>query len=746
MHRMSRAVARGAAALAVAAVVMSGWGDRGVSAQRLRSGGDGMLVGIEALKDPPGAVCAWPTDWQVNELRAERAAAGRVEQQGRRGRSAVAPGGDLIGGDPIRAVRDPNAAFAAVAVDVARNEVIATDENLFQILAFDRTGNTPPGIPRTMPKRTIAGEKTQIEFQSGVYVDPETGDIYATNNDTRNKLAVFAHGGDGNVAPVRLLDTPHGAFGITVDNAHQEMLITIQHDSAVVTYRKQADGKESPTRLLQGNKTGVADPHGIVVDPRDDLIFVANYGSTHDTSATIEKRTGVPSGGLDAGKSNWPLGREYAIPGSGTTNAPSIVVHKRTDSGNASALRVIQGPATQLDWPTGLAFDAERRELYVANDAGASVLVFDANANGNVAPKRVLKGARTNLANPTSVFVDAKNKELWVANFGGHSITVYPIDAKGDVAPRRIIRSAPPEAPSLMIGNPGAVAYDTKREEILVPNCVAHPQIAVFACLADGDARRVRAIEGQKTQLGRTMHAIAYDAIHDEIFVPQQFGQGILVFEGNATGEIAPKRVIQGPDTQLIALDRLAVDPVNNEIYVPEGRKVLVFPRDGNGNVKPTRVIEGPDTTMLAARAVAVDPSRNLIVVSATPAGGDPGDERSTELAIFDRTATGNAKPLRVITGVASTQNIAVFEESGLIFGVGSSFVAVWRIDDNGKVAPRYTIGGPNGKLVDPRGVTIDRKNKTVIISDKYLNAVLTYSVPQLFDAKTSASASKQDR
>ena len=36
--------------------------------------------------------------------------------------------------------------------------------------------------------------------------------------------------------------------------------------------------------------------------------------------------------------------------------------------------------------------------------------------------------------------------------------------------------------------------------------------------------------------LGRTMHAIAYDAIHDEIFVPQQFGQGILVFDGQRDG------------------------------------------------------------------------------------------------------------------------------------------------------------------------------------------------------------------
>jgi hypothetical protein len=265
----------------------------------------------------------------------------------------------------------------------------------------------------------------------------------------------------------------------------------------------------------------------------------------------------------------------------------------------------------------------------------------------------------------------------------------------------------------------------------------------VFAGLADGNARRIRAIEGQTTRLGRTMHAIAYDAIHDEIFVPQQFGQGILVFDGKATGEIAPKRIIEGPDTQLTALDRLGVDAVNNEIYVPEGKKILVFPRDGNGNVKPKRVIEGPDTTILAARAVAVDPTRNLIVVSATPIGAQPSDERLTEFAIFDRTATGNAKPLRVITGIASTQNIAVYPESGLIFGVGSSFVGVWRIEDNGTVAPKYTIGGPKGKLVDPRGVTIDGKHKTVIISDKYLNAVLTYSVPQLFDTATAA-VSKQ--
>jgi hypothetical protein len=73
---------------------------------------------------------------------------------------------------------------------------------------------------------------------------------------------------------------------------------------------------------------------------------------------------------------------------------------------------------------------------------------------------------------------------------------------------------------------------------------VAHPQIAVFARLANGNANPVRKIEGQKTLLGRTMHSIVYDEIHDEFVVPQQFGQAILTFRGGANGEEVPVRVL----------------------------------------------------------------------------------------------------------------------------------------------------------------------------------------------------------
>jgi DNA-binding beta-propeller fold protein YncE len=114
--------------------------------------------------------------------------------------------------------------------------------------------------------------------------------------------------------------------------------------------------------------------------------------------------------------------------------------------------------------------DAEHGELFVANDSDDSILVFRETDQGDVAPARVIKGPKTGLKNPTGLFVDTKNNELFVSNMGNHSATVYPRIANGDVAPLRTIRSAPLGKQAQIMGNPGAVAYDSKREEILVPN------------------------------------------------------------------------------------------------------------------------------------------------------------------------------------------------------------------------------------------------------------------------------------
>ena len=371
---------------------------------------------------------------------------------------------------PLRVIRDLYPAYSSIAVDMLRDEVVVTDENLFQIMVYDRRENTPASAI-SQPKRVIAGDNTRIAFQCGLYLDQGSGDIYAVNNDTRDELPVFSREARGDVPPDRRLETPHGTFGIAGDEEHQELFLTVQHDSAVVVFRKTASGEEAPIRLIQGDQTGLADPHGIALDTSRDLIFVTNHGSVHQVARNAgDEFTWRDEVLWVLNRDNWPLDRNFAVPGSGQILPPSITVYPRTASGNTPPLRVIEGPKTQLNWPTGIAVDGQRGEVFIANDAGDSILVFEATASGDTAPLRILKGPRTGLKSPTGLFVDTKNNELWVANFGNHTATAYPVTAQGDTPPLRTIRSAPEGTPSLMIGNPGAVAYDSKREEILVPN------------------------------------------------------------------------------------------------------------------------------------------------------------------------------------------------------------------------------------------------------------------------------------
>jgi hypothetical protein len=271
---------------------------------------------------------------------------------------------------------------------------------------------------------------------------------------------------------------------------------------------------------------------------------------------------------------------------------------------------------------------------------------------------------------------------------------------------------------------------------------VAHPQIATFARLADANAKPIRKLEGQKTLLGRTMHAVAYDEIHDEFMVPVPLSQSILIFRGAAQGDEAPIRVIQGPKTQLIEPERLAVDPVNNEIYVPHDDTILVFPRAANGDAAPVRILRGPDTG-LGAGAVGVDTIRNLLVVG----GGGGGQGGGSRFRIYDRTAQGNTKPKRVIGGpnsgfLSMGGPFAVYSPKGWIIttvrGRGElasneAYLGIWNVEDEGDVPPRWRVGGPNGVFQMPRGVTIDAKNKSIIASDKRLNAVMTFYFPEAF-------------
>lgn len=373
---------------------------------------------------------------------------------------------------PERVVQDTFSSPSAVAEDVNRNEIIVEDENRDQLIVYGRLDNTPAGASMTEPKRVIGGRNTKISENCGLYVDPFSGDIYSVNGDTTNYMTVWTPEQKGNEKPTRALNVPHRAFAVAIDEQAKEMYITIEAPAAVVVYPKDADGQEAPKRILEGDKTLLADAHGIALDVKNGLMYISNQGATasNTNDGGWEHDVKAMKAGSDV---EWMPDTDrwrYLVAGSGTFLPPSITVFSMKASGDTAPVRVIRGPHTHLDWPAHISLDTERQELYVANTVTNEILVFRATDSGDVAPIRIIHGAHTGLSHPHGVFVDTKNDEVVAANFGNHSSTIYPRAANGDVAPLRTIRSAPANAPAPMFGNIGALAYDTKRDQILAPN------------------------------------------------------------------------------------------------------------------------------------------------------------------------------------------------------------------------------------------------------------------------------------
>src|SRR5881409_3536170 len=343
---------------------------------------------------------------------------------------------------PIRTIKDTYPIYSSIAVDPMRDEVVLQDTNLFSIKVFNRLDNTSTNVEASQPKRVIQGPHTLNEYNNGLYIDPQTGNIHSVAMDTADSMIVFPGGANGDVAPIRKLNTPHRNFATAVNEEKGEIYITIQYPPKVMVYRKEANGDEKPLRVLEGEHTRLFDTHGIALDVKKNLMFVGTWGNASD----------------------------YRVAGTGKFYPPSINVYPLDASGDTAPLRVIQGSKTQLDWMGGMSLDPDNGDLYVANDVGNSILVFHETDDGDVAPARIIKGEKTGLSRPAGISVDMKNKEVWVSNMGNSSATCYSLKDNGNATPVRTIRSAPVGRTSVKFGKPQAVAYDSKREQYLVPN------------------------------------------------------------------------------------------------------------------------------------------------------------------------------------------------------------------------------------------------------------------------------------
>ncbi len=293
---------------------------------------------------------------------------------------------------------------------------------------------------------------------------------------------------------------------------------------------------------------------------------------------------------------------------------------------------------------------------------------------------------------------------------------------------------------------------------------MTQPRVAAFARLANGAVEPKRVITGQGSKLGRTIHGLAYDPVHDEIVVPNALADAILVFRGNANGPEPPVRVIQGPRTELMTPHSVSLDLEHSEILVASlsGRRINVFSWDANGNVAPLRVIKGPKTGFGHIVGIAVDPVKNLLAVA-----------NSEDILIFNRTDHGDVAPRARIAGpqtaigdepwqmqfyggrifVAASNHLHQNLYSGVTLkGTATKvpddpwlnpnlgFIGVWNITDDGDVPPRALIRGPFSGLLHPVGLALNPKDGEIYVSDSVRNGVLSFPVPDFFRPDTQNS------
>jgi hypothetical protein len=270
---------------------------------------------------------------------------------------------------------------------------------------------------------------------------------------------------------------------------------------------------------------------------------------------------------------------------------------------------------------------------------------------------------------------------------------------------------------------------------------VNHPQIAAFARLAKENAVPTRKLEGEETRLTRTVHDFAYDPIHDEIVTSSPFAQAILTFRGGANGQEAPIRIIQGPHTQIMGSgdgdsDRMGIDAVNGEYYIGNRQKqILVFDRGANGDVAPKRILGGPNARFGTNPTIRVDAAHNLLFVTGDGGGGGGGRGR---LLIFDRTASGDAESRGVIRGPTGNQFV-VYNDMIIIHSYDSVFA--WSIYETGdSVQPRWKfpayLGPQAQEYTRQRGIDVDPVHKEVIVASASGNQIRIFSMPELFDDK----------
>lgn len=164
------------------------------------------------------------------------------------------------------------------------------------------------------------------------------------------------------------------------------------------------------------------------------------------------------------------------------------------------------------------------------------------------------------------------------------------------------------------------------------------------------------------------------------------------------------------------------------ELYVTNGTRVTVHARTASGDAAPLRVISGAATGVNNPKGIALDATNGEIVFSNSNSGGS--------VTTHQRLATGNVTPRRLLagsaTGLAAPEGMAVdlvHDELVVVnsSGTGDS-ITVYSRTAGVNSAPLRTITGGATGISCPQGVAVDPANDEIFLANFCTGTVTVYS------------------
>ncbi|MBF6567668.1 MAG: hypothetical protein IVW54_02180 [Candidatus Binataceae bacterium] len=97
-------------------------------------------------------------------------------------------------------------------------------------------------------------------------------------------ITVFADSAGGDTAPLRVVQGANTELnwpsGVAVDPVHNEIAVANTGGNSVLIFSRSANGNVRPIRTLKGPQTGISVPMGVAFDPIHNELWVADFGHT----------------------------------------------------------------------------------------------------------------------------------------------------------------------------------------------------------------------------------------------------------------------------------------------------------------------------------------------------------------------------------------------------------------------------------------------------------------------------------